>query len=46
MEFGFIQVGGNAAQCLGHRLTGRIQAAAISTTTRLEFSVVEGKYEV
>ena len=35
MVCGFIQDGGNAAQCLGHRFKGRIQAAAISTTTGL-----------
>ena len=55
MVFGFRQDGGNVAECLGHRRNGRIQAAAISTTTGLELAklrscslhvVVERKYEV
>ena len=48
MLFRFIQDGGNAAQCLGHRLNGHIQAAIWtqciklelkSTTTGLEFLI-------
>ena len=39
MVFGFTQAGGIAAWCSGLRLNGRIQAAAISTTVGLEFSI-------